>query len=1037
MFGKLLKGIAGKIQADFRRSLRNNEHYKKNRWNLLERVQVYCSTHYLKAMLFLWVTAGGAVMTAEILRPILLPYARQHFNGASALTGWMSSMLGSQVTLIGIVFPLVVGLISVLFQKKSSRIHIQSAYQLHSGYMFSGLSGLSLAAFILIGGLFLALGDKYLNTVFSVTAFFWMIFNILLSMRFFISSLNVLDDEKRDRLMLKYFHSQIVSPSIQESLIWNWMQFPGAYIDGDRINGITILPYYEFDKDDLFLFQIKMNREQVVKDVYLRPLLFLLRRLRPLPDVEAKIVLLPSWGTGNNKISVLAYSGVNPSVMWLFLFKLCFHKGTSRRKTEYRNITRDFYGEVYDTLQDKNISSFEIATSRLVKVFTSLKNGFSYNEGNYLDECNIVNNYVTFSDSFHTTFWEFCHETIKTAETSGEYFRRVMDIPSSIYRSSEGNNDPDFQQFIRSLFAMWHALINWRAGYGENLSISQSQRHRELVVDFIGEWEIWNMGLHKAEVEQDKYANCLLHHLCYAPRIVMLALTAGDRFATDHATDMLLLWLNQTSMERAWEAEHLWHSYFLTPCFLDLPVSGKEWRTVLKNNPYSRDAAYFFIFSNALVDLRLLVIGYILTSFESQKNEYVNEVISRLLNSELAFPTGTHENMTDKFINANDIIDGIIRLEYRTYEHGNDWYKMLTEMINSFSFFNERQQVTGRIYMGAREDVRDMYASIAEIGILLSSTVSTVSCRVKKALTDNLFSYHNKQQILHRLQGLKREASQFQTSVLLSHNDYEERVVHFNVTLDAYIDIFSQSVTEDVILAKEDTKLIRNNELMLTEKTPRILAEHALFSHFNLVFKEGFNTPLETMIIRTIMSKVCMAQGINTDFSRGLTPLSKVKALMLKKLYHLVGNMPIEYSEDINSTEEFCKKILEITSGKPEFTLIIFGTKFARDLRDLIHHRELHDVLGITINDTSRESGALPFKINNCTVYEVWGSEDNHTLLVRNNSFSELRMFRYPDGSLFTTFWRISDETPLEGTLYTVWDPEIEVTGSVVARINH
>lgn len=59
MFGKLLKGIAGKIQADFRRSLRNNEHYKKNRWNLLERVQVYCSTHYLKAMLFLWVTAGG------------------------------------------------------------------------------------------------------------------------------------------------------------------------------------------------------------------------------------------------------------------------------------------------------------------------------------------------------------------------------------------------------------------------------------------------------------------------------------------------------------------------------------------------------------------------------------------------------------------------------------------------------------------------------------------------------------------------------------------------------------------------------------------------------------------------------------------------------------------------------------------------------------------------------------------------------------------------------------------------------------------
>ncbi|WP_454771042.1 hypothetical protein [Escherichia coli] len=118
----------------------------------------------------------------------------------------MSNLLGSQLTIIGIVFSLVVGLISVLFQKKSARIHIQSAYQLHSGYMFAGLSGLSLAAFVVLGGMTLSIGDGYLNTSFAVTAFVWMLFNIILFIWFFVSSLNVLDESKRDRLMNKFFY---------------------------------------------------------------------------------------------------------------------------------------------------------------------------------------------------------------------------------------------------------------------------------------------------------------------------------------------------------------------------------------------------------------------------------------------------------------------------------------------------------------------------------------------------------------------------------------------------------------------------------------------------------------------------------------------------------------------------------------------------------------------------------------------------------------------------------------------------------------
>ncbi len=94
-------------------------------------------------MLVLWSAAFGLLAWSNIFA-LYCYLSLCSILCITKLSDWMSNLLGSQLTIIGIAFS-VVGLISVLFQKKSARIHIQSAYQLHSGYMFAGLSGLSLA----------------------------------------------------------------------------------------------------------------------------------------------------------------------------------------------------------------------------------------------------------------------------------------------------------------------------------------------------------------------------------------------------------------------------------------------------------------------------------------------------------------------------------------------------------------------------------------------------------------------------------------------------------------------------------------------------------------------------------------------------------------------------------------------------------------------------------------------------------------------------------------------------------------------------
>lgn len=56
--------------------------------------------------------------------------------------------------------------------------------------------------------------------------------------------------------------------------------------------------------------------------------------------------------------------------------------------------------------------------------------------------------------------------------------------------------------------------------------------------------------------------------------------------------------------------------------------------------------------------------------------------------------------------------------------------------------------------------------------------------------------------------------------------------------------------------------------------------------------------------------------------------------------------------------------------------------------------------------------------------------------MVSAESFGELRLFRYPDGTLFNTFYSSSDN-PLEGVMTTLWEMEMEITGPLVARFEH
>lgn len=98
--------------------------------------------------------------------------------------------------------------------------------------------------------------------------------NISLSVWFFIQSLNVLDDRRRDRIMLKYFISKVVVQHIRTAVVKNWLALPGGYINQMGLLNVSVDVYDSPEKEDSDLLKLKLKMDECVKDVYTLPLFF-------------------------------------------------------------------------------------------------------------------------------------------------------------------------------------------------------------------------------------------------------------------------------------------------------------------------------------------------------------------------------------------------------------------------------------------------------------------------------------------------------------------------------------------------------------------------------------------------------------------------------------------------------------------------------------------------------------------------------------------------------------------------------------------
>jgi len=1031
MFGKLLKSVTCLVNNELKKNLHGNPDYRKYRWNTFERFQAWCSKHYGWAMLLLWASAIFSVLTSIYFKPVFTPFAAEYLKGIEKIPPVRLTLLGGQLTIIGIVFPLVVGLISVLFQKKSTRVHIQSAYQLYSGYMFAGLSGLSLAAFILISEIISTWGDDYINISLTIVALFWMTMNIGLSIWFFIQSLNVLDDRKRDRIMLKYYISEVVMKYIKSTMVSNWLDNPAHYLDKEKISHNLANMYSFSNKNKSTILKIKNNKQVI--DVYIYPLLHLLRLVKSIKGEKVYFSILPKSGVHNNELPILTASeDIKYNFLWIWVLKILFVSRNKNDKVNHYNLTRDFYGEIYDALNELNLGAFEGAVDRLESTFIILRKSFQHAEGNYIENVSFSYFDKTFSQSFYYELYRLSEDVVKTLDSTSVYFRRITHFPSSLYRYNGENRNDELNQTLISQVHLWSTLVEWNIA-SRVMSANQEQRYTGMLRYFIGEWESWHMWLRlefKNNDEVTKYAEAIELHLLHSLEIIITAITSDDKYATDFSTDMFNMWLNQSKNNRNRYEEYLRHSHFITPDFLTSTTDSYRSK-LLKGNECNEENVLSLIIFNVINDLRLFLASYILIYAKDQNNINIMDIINRLLTPSLVYSTGAHINFPPKIANQNDIIDIIIRLVF-----SRDWCRRLSSMVEKLTRNNRSPMIPGRIYMASMDDIQTLYSGFTDIAVMLSISTQRISKKITSAIDDNIFSFSDKKNIVYILESLKKEELFTSENSTTLSEDYSKKTILFNRSLNDYITAFENSINNDIEKSKIDTGLIKSLDIHLSKDLINKINDNYLLSLFNLEseFKPLYPWKRERtdLFINKEDISINLGSTIEPIYFTSDDIVKKVLRSIHTDLYYMKSNL----MEKISDLPSLFGKLIELTDDGDDYTLIIYGDFFINKLNACSDFCEKYKKSILTYEGKTFNH-LLPYGVQNCNIYNPPGYQEGYSLLIKNSSLKHLRLFRYPDETMFCSFYRADNHDQIKGMITHMLEYDFEITAPVVAMFVH
>lgn len=602
---KLLSSLTYHVDKDINETLYQNKTFLSSKWNFLEYNILRWSQRHRYYIFLIVIAAILMTVNLSMLDKVLNWSASKSMTDLETLIDWQGVFLSGQLTMVGVVYPLVIGLIGVLFQNKSAKKTLFPIYQMYSGFMFAGLSGLFLSIFIM-GGYFLRANiepTSYLAI--CITTALWLTFNILLTSWFFTTTFLMLDETKRDRLVVRYTIHELCEIDIRhrlsESLLFTSLT-RNILVNPDE-NTLKISTYAFLD-DKYQVISIPSSTPISISDVYFLIINIVIHyQIKKLKffrwfnsqnwgkwlvskrgfeklgiDFNAKpeLIVQPIW-TGEKKTGLVIVRYVGFDIGWLSKLLI---KASIRTKKSNENSQKSltymmlgFVGSANDAIREKNIGDFKYALDNIVEWHVEIASALNFlNDNNEEDNWLLLSTTSFFSrnylDELLSEYYRLAKSAVELIPENIEFFDEVIYLHKRIFSKRKKLVKREGFLLIQGSYFTWSLLMEWRSYSSSSSDIRIVNKYEDVLFDFVGAWEAWldYIEPRKLVAELPNSLPLFLTHLEYTAHTAISALRYNNIEAAGWGIDILNNWIEKLSFrEYGYGAEeYRWHSEFVT-----------------------------------------------------------------------------------------------------------------------------------------------------------------------------------------------------------------------------------------------------------------------------------------------------------------------------------------------------------------------------------------------------------------------------------------------------------------------------------------
>lgn len=1024
------------VDKEIKETLFKNEAYKDNRSSFLEASIVSWSNSYRKYLFLLMFLCLTVSINTYLWIDYISAYAQ--IKKDSSLLG---VLLTGQITIIGLIYPLVISLVSILFQDKVGKKVVFSLYQKFSGFMFAGLSGLSLTIVLAFSLIFNTnLTDK-LSFILNTTLTFWFVFNLFLMIWFFVKTLSILDEDKKDDFIFRFVTNQIcefdLKNLIRDLYLEDLFKYNLLRVSDSKLlitSNVLMLKKYEgeityFTKKSKELRNISLWKINLA--LWLQTGILKHSKNKVEPNNFNFYVCIPKSTYRRKKVTLAKYSGfkVNYFISLLIRKSVKYKKNNNRTGVGISSALEVFTSPVYTALDNNDESYFTESLKRLEKYHIQLVEVLDFENSNSEPDNWLFVTKGAWSSSYFTDFMRNYHillkKTINKIPASTQYFYYALHFYRSIYSSRENISHTETNAIFGNVLYLWVALLKWKdQSNGSDVIIESS--FNDAIHNFVSVWEQWkNLYITYKYKDTTKSYPVLFEHLKNTSEMVVESLRVENDQAFGWSVDMLIHWKNRTLDVQTYKEEYSWHSGVI-----DIEMLFKEnsdlWIKIRKGKDENVESAINIALKNAYVDIRFLTVCCILANSDDVPR--VKPYIDALLEEKRVYPTGTSDTIVKSIDQASQLLGIYIR--HKKFHLGGiesefNWQKNLLEKYNNkFS----QKMVSGRMYAGQRNVSIDN--EFIQLIVSYSSSKWKISGNWLNILKSNIYSFSNREDVIRSFEALVESAQKTSEYKLLSSEKTHEEVMKYRTnfveSMEELINEIDQINNSHIINSDVDKTMLSEIAKVASND---FIADKTKFpiNMFGAIKKDGVGLIINNQVsVRDFEKSYIMSDDRpsihNLVEGCGEGVANDLKNVILKEI---VTNKPTSY-ESFDSLEDMLFFILN--EIKTPDAVLLCHQSISNLIFDLLSEDEQKlERLQITKNYSEEHF----CRIGDCEVYDNRFNIINSCILTKKDKFKDLIIQDFEDGNIVNVIFNENERDKTKGDLSFDYKLDIETDKTI------